>query len=520
MKKALRLISFLCIIAMLITGCSGKTQTSGENIDLSSYPIDTDVTLTYLMPLRSALAGMIDNYSETHFAQEAEKRTGVKVDYIHPAVGQESQMLSLLIASGELPDIMWGDWYSYAEGIDAAIDSNIIIPLNDYKKYAPAYFGKLGEVKDWDIVAKTDNQNYYGFMALARPPIELTTGIALRADWLEDLSLERPETIDEWETVLAAFKDQKGATAPFANKGLNQNLFAMFGCHFGPYIDDGEFRYDYVEPQRKVALQKLNEWFNKGWLDKNIVSADSKMIDTQLLTGKTGAAIITGGDMGRLTKASKDPNFRFAAAKYPTWNKGEFNESVVVSYPASPYQVATISAQCKYPELAVKYMDYFYTEEGGLFAAFGTEGVSYNMVDGEPIFSDLIMKNPDGLSAQEALGLYAKAGAKGAFESDRRYRHQFYELDEQKEALDIWAMDYEASRPHREVCLSFTPEEAEEVSSIKAELDSYSSSMFAKFVTGQEPLEKFDSFVDTMYKYGVERMLEIYNTAYARYLKR
>ena len=244
------------------------------------------------------------------------------------------------------------------------------------------------------------------------------------------------------------------------------------------------------------------------------------MIDTQLLTGKTGAAIITGGDMGRLTKASKDPNFRFAAAKYPTWNKGEFNESVVVSYPASPYQVATISAQCKYPELAVKYMDYFYTEEGGLFAAFGTEGVSYNMVDGEPIFSDLIMKNPDGLSAQEALGLYAKAGAKGAFESDRRYRHQFYELDEQKEALDIWAMDYEASRPHREVCLSFTPEEAEEVSSIKAELDSYSSSMFAKFVTGQEPLEKFDSFVETMYKYGVERMLEIYNTAYARYLKR
>ena len=220
MKKALRLISFLCIIAMLITGCSGKTQTSGENIDLSSYPIDTDVTLTYLMPLRSALAGMIDNYSETHFAQEAEKRTGVKVDYIHPAVGQESQMLSLLIASGELPDIMWGDWYSYAEGIDAAIDSNIIIPLNDYKKYAPAYFGKLGEVKDWDIVAKTDNQNYYGFMALARPPIELTTGIALRADWLEDLSLERPETIDEWETVLAAFKDQKGATAPLQTRAL------------------------------------------------------------------------------------------------------------------------------------------------------------------------------------------------------------------------------------------------------------------------------------------------------------
>lgn len=520
MKRFIRVISFLCAVTLLMSACSEKKSATSEVADLSSYPIKTDVTLTYYMPLRSALAGLVNNYSETQFAEEAEKRTGVKVDYVHPAIGQESQMLSLLIASGELPDIMWGNWYDFAEGIDSAINDGIIISLNDYKEYAPAYFKKLSEVEEWDIAAKTDSQNYYGFLSLNRPPLNITTGPSLRADWLEELSLEKPETVEEWETVLTAFKEKKGAVAPLSTKGLNQYLFSMLGCHFGPYIKDGEFRYDYVEPQRKVALETLSDWFKKGLIDKNIVSADAKMIDTQLLTGQTGAAIISGGDIGRLTKAAQSENFALCGAKYPTWKKGELNKTVPVSYAASPYQAATISGQCKYPELAVKYMDYLYTEEGGLFAAFGTEGLSYEMVDGEPILTDLILKNPDGLSAQEALGLYVKSGAKGAFEVDERYTMQFYELDEQKEAMKSWSMDYEESRPYREVCVSFTPEESEEISSIKAELDSYSSSMFAKFVTGQEPIDKFDDYVKTMNKCGVERMLEIYNTAYQRYLNR
>ncbi|MBQ2889608.1 MAG: extracellular solute-binding protein [Clostridia bacterium] len=520
MKKFSRVLALLFAVAIFATACTSEKKAVSDVADLSSYPIKTEATLSYYMPLRSALAGQIDNYAETPFAKEAEKRTGVKVDYVHPAIGQESQMLSLLIASGELPDIMWGNWYDFADGIDSAINDGIIISLNDYKEYAPAYFGKLSEVKDWDVASKTDELNYYGFLALSRPPLQMTTGLALRSDWLKELSLDVPETVDEWETVLTAFKEKKGATAPFSAKGLSYNLFSMFGCHFGLYIQDGEFRYDYIEPQRKEALAKLNDWFNKGLLDKNIVSADAKMIDTQLLTGETGASIITGGDIGRLTKASTTEGFSLCAAKYPTKERGEFNETVPVSYPASPYQAATISGQCKYPELAVKYMDYFYTEEGGLFSSFGVEGETYTMVDGEPVFTDLIMKNPDGLSVQETLGLYVKSGAKGAFESDNRYTLQYYELPEQKDALVQWSKDYEASRPHREVCVSFTPEESEEVAAIKAELDSYSGSMFAKFVTGQESLDKFDKYVDTMNKYGVDRMLEIYNTAYARYLKR
>lgn len=50
-----------------------------------------------------------------------------------------------------------------------------------------------------------------------------------------------------------------------------------------------------------------------------------------------------------------------------------------------------ISAECSDVELAAKFMDYFYSDEGRLFANFGIEGVTYNMVNGEPKLTDMVL---------------------------------------------------------------------------------------------------------------------------------
>ena len=46
------------------------------------------------------------------------------------------------------------------------------------------------------------------------------SGPIIRADWLEELGLEVPQTIDDWTNVLTAFKEQKGAQAPLTFSGL------------------------------------------------------------------------------------------------------------------------------------------------------------------------------------------------------------------------------------------------------------------------------------------------------------
>ena len=107
----------------------------------------------------------------------------------------------------------------------------IIHPIIKEIMNAPAYFSKLSEFDAWELAAKTDVGNYYGFLSLKRAPkLMMTTGPTLRADWVEELGLPYPETVDEWETVLTAFKEKKGATAPFSTKGLTPYLFSFSLC--------------------------------------------------------------------------------------------------------------------------------------------------------------------------------------------------------------------------------------------------------------------------------------------------
>ena len=49
----------------------------------------------------------------------------------------------------------------------------------------------------------------------------------------------------------------------------------------------------------------------------------------------------------------------------------------------------------------VALLDYMYSEEGTLLINMGIEGTHYTMQNGKPIFTDYVMKNPDGLSPKK-----------------------------------------------------------------------------------------------------------------------
>ncbi len=517
-RKLASLLAAVVALSFLTCSCSNgeKKAVKELDIDLSSYPIETDVTLTYFFPLRSALGGIVENYGETPYAQELEKRTGVKIEYMHSAIGQESEKLSLLIASDELPDMLYTNWMNYQGGVESAFEDGVIVDISKYKEYAPAFFGKLDEDSMLDKAAKTDKGRYYGFTLIqGAQRLRNTTGPVLRADWLRELGLSYPETISEWETVLTAFKEKKGAVAPFsaADRG---NMYSMFGIPNGLYIDGDEYKFGRAIPEVKKAVERMNDWFNKGLLDVNISSVDPKALDSQVLTGMTGAMIASGGDIERYMNAAKEEGFELVGVRYPSYEKGDVNDCMSVVLPISGTATA-ISGQCKYPELAAKFLDYCYTEEGEIFANYGTEGVSFEMVDGAPTYTDLIMNNPDGLSIKEMLGLHAYAGGAGIFEVQEGYINQYYSLPQQQAALDAWQVGFEESEKRRALPVTLTTDEAQEAADILAEVRSYANSMISKFVVGIEPIDKFDEYLEQVNDLGLQRALDIYTAALKRY---
>lgn len=513
MKKKIALLLAAFMTVTCFAACGHKESAT-----------EGDSSMTYWMPLDAGSAQTVSEYGETPFAQEWQKRTGVKLTFVHPPQGQAGEKFSIMIASGNLPDIVEYSWNNYPGGVDKAVTDGYVIKLNDMlEKNSPAFYQYLKENPELDKAVKTDAGSYTGYPGImGDPSLAVSAGLYLRKDWLDDLSLAVPETIEEWETVLKAFRDEKGAKAPlsFTFGDFSFHIFVgAYGVGNGMYVDEGVVKFGPLEPGFKDFLTKMNQWYTEGLLDRNIASVDSATVTANILNGASGAtAGAIGGGIGKVMAAAPDETFNLAAAPYPVLEKDqkpEFGHSV--SRVQGLY--AAITNGCDNVEAAMKFLDYGYTEEGRIFFNFGIEGESYEMVDGYPTYTKTITNDSNGLSMQATLARYCRAsnGSAGSIQ-DKRYMEQYAALPQQQEAWELWSNTNAAE--HLLPTFYPTPEESEVYAKLVTSVDTYNSEMVLKFIMGVEPLSGYDAYIQELKERGAEKIVKIHQSAYDRYLAR
>lgn len=543
-KRSVSMALSLIFLGTSLIGCGSKTSTSDNGATAApssspttvTYPIKTDVTLKYWMELHSNATSYAKNFGDLQIAKDLQQKTGIKVEYIHPATGQASEAFNILVASGDLPDIIEYRWTNnYPGGPNAAISNGIITKLNDsITKYSPNLQKLLKKYPDIDKGMKTDDGVYYFYPFLRGEPgsTELlsTAGGIVRKDWLDELSIPVPETIDDWYTMLKAFKEKKGVEIPLTgyadpNPANGSQITYLFDGAFGIsntfYIDGGKVKFGPGEKAYKDMLIFMAKLYKEGLLDKNFSTTDKKTMDANMLNGKSGATYGSGGShVGTYmnTMKDKDPKYNVVGVKQPVLKKGEKLKYGNISPLLDPTVQAVITTKCKNVEIAARYLDYGYSEEGHLLYNFGTDGVSYNMVSGKPTYTDLIMKNPDKLSIPQAMTKYSRGNTNGPFVQDKGYIEQYYSLPQQKEALKAWS---DQDKNSTQVPL-ITPTEAEssEAAKLQTEITTYVREMQYKFVMGKEPIENFDKYMEQLKKLNLEKLLQLKQQAYDRYSKR
>ena len=165
-------------------------------------------------------------------------------------------------------------------------------------------------------------------------------------------------------------------------------------------------------------------------------------------------------------------------------------------------------------------MDFGYSEKGFLLYNFGTEGESYEMVNGVPTYTDIIT-NTDVNSGQPMsymIAKYARASYFGPFMQAEDYMKQYAKLDVQKQGIETWMQNNQTDYVLPAVTL--TTEENNEYSTIMADIDTYREEQLYKFITGTESLDKLPEYFATLKTMGIERAIEINQAAYERYTKR
>lgn len=525
LKKVICFIISLLLAVSLVVGCESENS-SGSSTDSTTSSNNEqgteestsgketkDITLTYWVPMHSQAVKILQNYGESEVYKELEKRTGIKIKFLHPPSGQASEQLNLMISSKDLPDII--ESFSYPGGLDKAIEDGIIIRLNELiDKYAPNY--KALRESNPDIAAETmtDSGNIGAFYCIQTEEEPPWLGLIIRQDYLDDLGLEMPRTIADWENTLRAFKDM-GVEAPlyFNIDGWELPNCGVFVSAYGGgpefYNDNGQVKYGPIEPGYKDFIALISKWYQEGLIDKDFATRDDKNIESMIVNGEIGSWVGAYESFDYYASLTKDnPKFKLAPAPSPVLNEGDKVEFRQKNY-YNKGTPAVITTKCKYPEEAVKWFDYHYSEEGSMLFNWGIEGVSYKMLDGKPQYTDLILNNPEGLSYITLA--YKYKIHMGPYLRDYK---SYPMTDIIIKAMEVWG---KAGSSQVLPMTTMTLDESKEYSEIMSDINTYIAENRIKFVMGVEPISNFDAFVEQIKKMGIERAIEIQQAALDRY---
>lgn len=550
LKRALALGMSAAMVGATLAGCGGGSASSAAESTAAASSTETassasteadaaattdndkpyaGTTLTWYTTLNGNVSDNYANLGDTPWAKYVQEQTGITIEFQHPTQGSEAEEFAVMLASGDYPDIIEYTWTKYSGGAGAAVNDGVIISLDDYMKDAPNLSKILDEHPNVAKMIKSSSGNYYCFpflRGLESPnKTEFTSGFLYRADVLADLGFDTvPDTIDGWEEVLRAAKDA-GFSKPFTTrKEWVKDVWSSAYDNWGSfYVDDGVVKNGLVEDSRKEFIQKMADWYDEGLLDNDWMQADKKSTQTDFVSGNCVLGYAPFGQgLGNYTKAmmEADPNFKedYIKAAAPVTSKSGTNAkfSKMNNIYDQSGSSAAISSQCKNVEAAVWLLDWMYSEEGDLAYNFGIEGESYEMVDGKPVYTDLIMNNPDGWSQAQAMAAYTRSSTNGCGVQSEESIVQYYAQDNQKEALAL-SMKTDMGE-HMFPPTSVSEENQSRYSEIMSQVNTLSDEMEASFICGTTPMSEWDSYQQKLKDAGIDEAIQMMQEAYDTYM--
>lgn len=297
--------------------------------------------------------------------------------------------LNLLIAAGTPPDF----FDATIAQINKFSADGTIRQLDDLYKIMP---NAQRYWKQTDLDVSKVGGKLYAFPNGYRPePVNQpqASGFIIRKDWLDNLGLKEPQTVDDFYNVIKAFtqkdpdKNGKNDTYGLASiKGTGyapyfEGIFGAYGIMPGFWFErDGKLKFGTTLPEMKEALTTLNKWYKEGLIDPEFMIIERKQLDEKIVNSKVGItatavwdinpAQVLNQSLKKITPTAK--SVFLAPPKGPSGKQGWAEI-------APGTAVHAISAKCSKPELLAKFLDALLakTKEDGPVIVSGFEGKSW-----------------------------------------------------------------------------------------------------------------------------------------------
>lgn len=566
MKKLFALLLALCVVFSL-TACGGQTSTAEEATApeevaqtseavveeapaeesteeaapaeasvVEEVPVEeagpqkvalelpiVDEPATYTIWYSEPFAEYVENPAEdvAVFVSLAE-RTNISFEFSLASVDTASEKFQLMFASDDLPDVITDAMQYYSGSIDDAVYEDAF--LYDYSgdlESMPNYSYTLNQYIEAKKTLTSESGAMVSFPEMYQDIGDID-GFMIRKDFLEGSGLDIPTTYEEFHELLTVVHNQTGAGLGLSSSGGDSKLGAGFGINTGLededisgwYLDGNTVMLGILQPEFYDYLEMVNQWYSEG-----IIYQDFVNLDQADLSGIFSGQVSINVKVPEIVEVSnKVIGVEMVAMAMPRQNADdELHICGGATSCLMDPNCWSINVNVDDPTPLLQLVDYMYSDEGYYLMNYGEEGFSYNMVDGEPVFTDIVIANPDGYDYALAAYLYATSNrTRLPFLSD--YDRCFAQYtDAQWDAINIYAEDCDHACDYPNGAIMNT-EQKDQYNSVASDISTYISENVLQFIYGQKALDEWDSFIETLYEMGIETAIEAKQAAYDDYL--
>lgn len=306
MKKTLS-IWLVCLMFVALFAPCASVLAAGSDEIIDGRFVETKHITVEVFDRGNDGGSTPENNFYTDFIKEGMLRDH-NVEVTFKPVGRwvEEETLNNLLAAGDAPDICIT--YSYPTiqtyaGMGGVLDMSSYLEEN--KELLPNLWDFLGEDNIyWYKSPKTGET----WAIESRLFHNKRINTFVREDWLKALDMPAPTTLEEFEAMLHAFKDNAATLlGDEADRMIPFSTSFDVGWRADHLIsafvpDDITDKEAYIKgfddrhllyPNYKEGLRKLNEWYNEGlvWKDFALYPAGDKTEDNLMKAGYVGAFI-------------------------------------------------------------------------------------------------------------------------------------------------------------------------------------------------------------------------------------
>lgn len=374
MKKLVISMLAMAMLTATMIGCSSTEQT------------DSGEVLSYTL-----FANEWQKYTGTEhdrILSEVEKKFNVSLNLTGaPSDGWEEK-LTLMINTGEIPDMFF--FRPGSTQYRMWVDSGVILPYDDYLKNTEY----LKQIFAEPIYNNLSYNGKHYFL----PMITLNNhAMYYRKDWLDNLGMKTPETLEEYEEMLKAFtendpdgngkNDTTGLTLSKV-QGWLSSFYATFGMKYGwnKTADGSSYEPYYLTDNYADMMQWLREMYSNGYIKTEFFLDSDQQKRSDFFSGKAGVLLDNAGNTVDVIARSLKEGCPEAVIDVMRAPNGPGGKGAMVSY-GEFYGGWNISSQAQEPERLVAMLDYLMSPEGQDLRLYGIEGIHYTVQDGQKVFN-------------------------------------------------------------------------------------------------------------------------------------